>query len=83
MPRPGLSIPNLDIHLKQARKAKGWTQQQLADRSGLFRAQIANYETGVHEPSLPVCAILAQTLSTTVDSLIHPQQPPSDMEEDR
>ena len=35
---------------KAAREATGWTQQEVADRLGLPRSRIAEYETGVVVP---------------------------------
>lgn len=34
------------MNLKKVREAKGWTQAQLADASGIAASQISNYECG-------------------------------------
>lgn len=38
------SLQHISLHIKQARKDKGWTQQQLADYSGLDRTTIGALE---------------------------------------
>lgn len=38
--------------VRNARKAKGWTQQQLAERLARTKANIGHWETGKHEPSI-------------------------------
>lgn len=38
--------------LKKARAAKKWTQQQMADATGLGQSKISQYENGVNLPPL-------------------------------
>ena len=40
----------LNEKLKEYRKAKGWTQDDLAERSGYSRSSIINWETGKRAP---------------------------------
>lgn len=37
--------------ISDARKLKGWTQEQLGHELGLTKANISHWETGKHEPS--------------------------------
>ena len=37
--------------IAQARKARGWTQDQLGERLGVTKANVSHWETGKHEPS--------------------------------
>jgi transcriptional regulator with XRE-family HTH domain len=37
--------------VRNARKSRGWSQQQLAEQMGREKANISHWETGKHEPS--------------------------------
>lgn len=61
--------------LRQARKAMGLSQQELAERVGFktFNA-IAQYERGIRDPSLPTLFRLATELKCSVDWLLNLQK---------
>ena len=44
--------PNIGKKLQDLRKASGFTQQQLADKMGVTRATVSNYEVGRRTPHL-------------------------------
>ena len=46
-----------------------WTQQELADASGVHVRQVARYELGEQEPRLSTAAALADALGLTLDQL--------------
>ena len=48
--------------LKKARLARGWSQGELARRSGTSQANISVLETGASDPRLGTVAVLAATL---------------------
>ena len=56
--------------IKKYRKAKGWTQAQLADRLGLSRAQVGSYEEGRAEPRLDSLKAMAQLFGCSIDALV-------------
>lgn len=56
--------------LKTARKAKGLTQQDVADRLGVHRTTYTKYETNVAEPSLALLRELAVLLEVSADELL-------------
>lgn len=56
--------------LKEIRKKRQETQQELADNTGLSRSTIASYETGASIPDIEIAAILAAHLEVSVDYLI-------------
>ncbi|MEY4172729.1 MAG: transcriptional regulator [Bacteroidota bacterium] len=56
--------------IKNYRKAKGWTQAQLAERLGLSRAQVGSYEEGRAEPKLDSLKAMAQLFSCSIDALV-------------
>ncbi|MFV2074387.1 MAG: helix-turn-helix domain-containing protein [Thermoanaerobaculales bacterium] len=52
------------------RKARGFTQQSLADTAGIHVVQVRRYETGVSQPSLEILRKLAVALSVRADELL-------------
>lgn len=48
--------------LKLAREARGWTQKQLADESGIAQGSISRYEKDLQEPSEAQVAAIAKAL---------------------
>jgi transcriptional regulator with XRE-family HTH domain len=71
-------MPTLVIHrfdpsrLRGLREARGWSQSELARRSGIVRPAISNYEAGKREPTDRVLAILATALDFDADDLRRP-----------
>jgi transcriptional regulator with XRE-family HTH domain len=56
-------MTDLGDQMKEARKGKGWTQQELADKVGLKnRASIIAYESGDGNPEFQVVAKIAAAL---------------------
>jgi len=56
--------------LATLRKAKGWTQTELAEHAELHVVQVRRYETNVSEPSLEAIRKLALALNVSADALI-------------
>ncbi len=54
------------------RKAKGITQEQLADAAGLQRSHIGRIEAGKYAVTLETIEAIAQAMGMTVD-IIHPE----------
>jgi molybdate-binding protein/DNA-binding XRE family transcriptional regulator len=61
--------PKLNNELRASRLKAGWSQSELARRSGLSRAEISAIETGRLVPSTATALALAEVLETTVESL--------------
>jgi len=57
-------------NIKQLRLARGFTQQQLADLSGLPRATCSNLESGSANPTLAVLHALAKALQIPIEELV-------------
>lgn len=53
------------------RKAKAWSQSQLADKVGISYAQIGRYETKGSQPPAEVLKKIADALDSTVDYLVN------------
>jgi len=58
-------------NVRAARKAKGWTQEDLAYRSGLAPVQVSRVERGVREIRLTTLVRLLAALDASPDQLLH------------
>ena len=58
--------------MREARKKKDLTQQELADLSHVSVKQIANIEKGKMNPSYLILRALAKVLHISLDTLINP-----------
>lgn len=56
--------------IAEARRAKGWSQQQLAERLDTTQQQIARYETGQRDPKADVILKISSVLNVTVSYLL-------------
>lgn len=56
--------------IAEARKAKGWNQQKLAEMMGTTQQQIARWETGQRDPKADVVIKLSALLGVTVSYLL-------------
>jgi transcriptional regulator with XRE-family HTH domain len=56
--------------IRAARHRANLTQRQLAERAGLAKITISQYEIGLRSPSLPTLAKLAAALNTTASALL-------------
>lgn len=63
------------------RKAAGLSQQELADRLGITRSRLGNYEQGLREPDFELVNKIANFFGVTVDALTgRTTEPPPDSE---
>ena len=65
-----VTAQHLAANLKRMREARGWSQQQLADCSGVPRPTIANLESGEGNPTLNVMLRVAAALGASLEELI-------------
>lgn len=81
MPNDVLSV--LGMRLKEARKKRGFTQEQLADITGLSSRHIANVEKGDVNPSFEVLSTLVKALGVSFDAIFDPadEQTEADIQE--
>lgn len=56
--------------LDQARKEKGITQRELADRVGVTEVSMSRYVNGARTPSGPIVVNIAKALGISVDYLV-------------
>lgn len=57
-------------NLKKARKAKGWTAEELAKKIGVVTRTINNYEQGIYEPDVNTLKKLSALLDCSIDYLL-------------
>lgn len=69
---PNTMLPILGERLKRARKDRGLTQEQLAERAGLSTRHIAKIEKGDVNPSFEVLSTLVKTLGVSFDAIFDP-----------
>lgn len=60
--------------LAALRMAHGWTQAELAERSGVAKAQISRYERGKGQPSVRILTRLAEALHLSLVEFHHWQE---------
>lgn len=56
--------------LRQARVAKGFTQQQVADSLGVTNSTYCGYETGKRQPNIEKIRLLVNILEVSSDTLL-------------
>jgi XRE family transcriptional regulator, regulator of sulfur utilization len=61
----------LASNLRSLREARGWSQQQLADSSGVPRPTVAHLESGEGNPTLSVLVRVATALGVSLEHLVH------------
>ena len=61
----------LKNHLKEGRKEKGYSQQQLADEVGVSRNTISSIETGQFNPTAKLALILCIALEKKFEDLFY------------
>ncbi|MEL6413687.1 MAG: helix-turn-helix transcriptional regulator [Pseudomonadota bacterium] len=55
--------------VKALREAKGWSQEELADRAGMHQTYISAVERAVRNPTLTVIERIAKALKVPVPEL--------------
>ncbi|WP_129338281.1 helix-turn-helix transcriptional regulator [Cellulomonas endophytica] len=57
------------------RRARGWTQADLAERLEVSRQTVVSLERGRFDPSLPLAFRLARLFGTTIEDVFDPDAP--------
>ncbi|MDP2779161.1 helix-turn-helix domain-containing protein [Devosia sp.] len=65
-------IETFGRNVRQARKDKGWTQEQLAFEAGVKRAYLSEVENGQRNVSLDIVEKLAKALDVSPEGLMLP-----------
>jgi transcriptional regulator with XRE-family HTH domain len=64
------AVKQFGVNVRAARKAKGWTQEDLAFESGLAAVQVSRIERGVREVRLTTLVRLITALETSPGKLM-------------
>lgn len=66
----------LGANVQRIRRTRGWSQEELAFRSGLHRTYISGIERGARNPTVTVVKELADALGVTPGALLDGEPPP-------
>ena len=55
--------------LKELRGARGWSQQELAERLAVSRQSVNAIETGRYDPSLPLAFAIAELFGLAIEQI--------------
>jgi len=55
--------------VKELRKKRGWTQDELGERLGISRQSVHSIETGKYDPSLPLAFRIADIFGASLDKI--------------
>ena len=69
---PSMNLVELGARLRTARNSRGFTLDQLSDRSGYSSRHIANIEKGDVNPSFEVLSNLVKALGVSFDAVFDP-----------
>lgn len=61
---------DLGANVRNAREQRGWSQEELADRSGIHRTYISGVERGARNPTIELIAAIATALELPVTKLV-------------
>ena len=61
---------HFSANLRRLRTRKGWSQERLAEESGLHRTYISGLERGTRNPSLQIVERLAEALKVRAAELV-------------
>jgi transcriptional regulator with XRE-family HTH domain len=67
-----MSLPPLSVNLRNLRKARGMTQDGLADEAGIWQATVSCIERGYRSGPPAVIEAIARVLGVDVDALRDP-----------
>ena len=69
--RQNSSVFNLSVNLRALRKRMNWSQEELAEKMGLNRGNIASYESGSAEPKICNLVKFANLFRVSIFDLTH------------
>ena len=67
----GIDYVAIGARIRACRKEKGWTQAELAERSGVEPSNVSHIERAATKLSLPTLINIANALESTLDELVY------------
>lgn len=67
--------PTIRNRIRELRTARGWTQQELADKVGVSRQSINSIEVNRYVPSLPLALAFARVFGRPTDDIFTLETP--------
>ena len=64
-----------ELHILSIREARGMSQAELAEATGLSQSAISRFERGAYNPSLPNMRSIARALNCSVGDLLGENRP--------
>lgn len=64
----------MNNRIRELRAARGWTQQELADRLDVSRQTVNAIEKGKYDPSLPVAFRIAALFGRRIEDIFEPDR---------
>ena len=58
------------LRVRQLREARGWSQEDLAEKADMHRTYVSGIERGTRNPTLTVLARIAGGFGMTLDELL-------------
>jgi transcriptional regulator with XRE-family HTH domain len=68
-----LQLDSFGVRLKELRRQRGWTLQELADQSGLSKTFVSRLETGNRQASIAAVLTLARIFGVSLASMFESQ----------
>lgn len=68
-------LTQLGARLRAVRRARGWTLDDLASRSGMSASTLSRLESGKRQASLELLLPLTRQLGVRIDDLVRPESP--------
>ena len=68
--QPSLLDQMLGLEIQHRRTEKGWSQEYLAEMTGLHRTYISQLERGLKSPSVRVLSHITSALSVTMSEFL-------------
>ncbi|MBQ4425701.1 MAG: helix-turn-helix transcriptional regulator [Lachnospiraceae bacterium] len=69
-------MADISNNIKRLRLSRGWNQSQLAEKAGVTRQTISNWENGSSFPDIGMVGRLADAFGTDMDELLYPPSAP-------
>lgn len=68
-------VHRVALRVLYLRKARGWTQEELAERMGVTQSAVANLEGGYENPSVKRLVRIARALDVDPEDLVSEDEP--------